>query len=230
MKKIFDVKKWNLVANELQSEDLKLASYDRTLIPRLGELRGKTVLDYGCGPGVLALALKRLGANVKVFDISDDMLKLAGDKIEHENIFNDLSDIPKNNFDIVICNLVLCIVDENEVRNIIMNIKILLKENGVAYIGFCNPKIFNILESQLDFRFPTGNKYEDNHSYKKLKREGNYEIIESHRPVEWYSNIYATSGLEIEDITFTPSYELKGNKIEDFVIFKLINRSKNGAR
>ncbi len=212
---------WHLVAKELEDENLKLASYDNTLLPLLGDLKGKKVLDYGAGPGVLALAIKRLGGDIVVYDINPDMLKSAGEKIGSENIFHSIGEIPQNTFDIVICNLVVCIVSEDEVKEIVHNITAALNTDGTAYIGFCNPKIFNIPESNLDLRFQTGDGYEVNHRYKKVKKEGGYEIIEDHRPIEWYEGVYKDAGLTLVDKYFTPEYELKGNKVQDFIIFKL---------
>lgn len=220
-KLVADQKEWSVVARELESENLKLASYDNTLMSAIGNLQNKKVLDYGAGPGILALGLKKMGADVKVWDINNEMREKAGDKIGLENIYNEIGEVPKNYFDIIICNLVLCIVPEDEARKIVKNIKDFLNETGSAYIGFCNPKIFQVAESNLDFRFPTGNKYEDNHDYRKVKKEGGYEIVETHRPIEWYEKMYVEVGLKIVDILFTPEYELKGNKIKDFVIFKL---------
>src|SRR3989338_3834187 len=222
---VADQKEWSIVSKELEDENIKLAYYDHTLIPLLGNVGNKKILDYGAGPGVLALALKKLGANVKVYDINPEMAEKAGQKIGSENVYNFLNQIPKDHFDLIINNLVLCIVPEQEVRDIVLNIAYILNENGLAYIGFCNPLIFNIPESNLDFRFPTGNKYEDNHNYKKIKKEGGYEIIESHRPIEWYEQVFEDVGLNILDKIFTPEYELKGSKIKDFIIFKL---QKNG--
>lgn len=220
-KLVADQKEWSVVAKELDAENLKLASYDNTLMSAIGDIKDKKVLDYGAGPGVLALGLQKMGAEVKVWDINNEMREKAGAKIGSENIYNDISQVPENFFDIIICNLVLCIVPEVEVKNIVKNIKNLLNETGLVYIGFCNPKIFQVTESNLDFRFPTGNKYEDNHDYKKIKKEGGYEIIETHRPIEWYEKIYTDIGLKLQDTFFTPEYELNGNKIKDFVIFKL---------
>ncbi len=220
-KLVADQKEWGVVSKELEAENLKLASYDHTLIPLLGDVRGKEVLDYGAGPGVFALAIQKLGGNVKVWDISPEMIDKAGQKIGMENVYASFEEIPKDYFDFVICNLVVCIVPEQEVRNIAVNMKAVLKEGGIAYVGFCNPKIFDVPESNLDFRFQTGDAYDKNHDYKKVKKEGGYEIIETHRPIEWYEDVFKEAGLTVEDKILTPEYELKGYTINDFIIFKL---------
>lgn len=220
-KMVAEQEKWDVVAKELEGENLKLASYDNTLMSVIGDIKGKNVLDYGAGPGVLALGVKKMGGSIKVWDINAEMREKSGVKIGTENIYNDINEIPKDFFDIIICNLVLCIVPEDEVKNIVDNMKDFLAEKGFIYIGFCNPKIFNIAESNLDFRFPKGDKYEENHQYKKIKKEGGYEIIETHRPIEWYEKVYQDAGLKLVGTFYTPEYELKDNKIKDFIIFKL---------
>jgi len=212
---------WSKVSEELKTEQLKLASYDNTLIPLLRKIKSKRILDYGGGPGVLVLALKKLGADAKEYDISEDMRKQAAQKIGKENIYDTFELVPKGAFDFVICNLVLCIVSEYEVRKIVKNIKAALGVNGFAYIGFCNPKLLDVPETQLDLRPTPKHKYEENHSYMKTKKEGGYKIIENHRPIEWYENVYRKAGLKLVDTIFTPEYNLKGRKIKDFIIFKL---------
>jgi 2-polyprenyl-3-methyl-5-hydroxy-6-metoxy-1,4-benzoquinol methylase len=220
-KLISDQDKWAEVSKELEAEKIKLAFYDDTIIPLLGDLENKKVLDYGGGPGVLLTALKKLGAEVKEYDISEDFRKQAAEKIGAENIYETVEEIPSGYFDFVICNLVLCIVDEDEVKRIVLNIKKALNENGLAYIGFCNPKLLDVPETNLDLRPTPEHKYEENHSYMKTKKEGGYKIIENHRPIEWYENVYKEAGLKLEDTIFTPEYELDGRKIKDFIIFKL---------
>lgn len=214
-------RQWGKVLKELESEKIKLAYYDDTLIPLLGDLKDKKVLDYGGGPAVLATALKAKGADSRLYDISPDMRTRAGERIGRENVYKKVSDIPDGYFDFIICNLVLCIVTDKEVATILKNIRSEIKKDGTIYVGFCNPLIFDVPESKIDFRMQTKHKYEENHKYKKIKKEGNYEIVESHRPIEWYERLFKDSGLKLVDTIFTPEYEHGGRKIKDFAIFKL---------
>lgn len=47
----------------------------------LGNVRGRTVLDYGCGDGVNSLTLARRGAYVKALDISPDLITIARQRL-----------------------------------------------------------------------------------------------------------------------------------------------------
>ncbi|MDO8627689.1 MAG: class I SAM-dependent methyltransferase [Candidatus Diapherotrites archaeon] len=221
MRTILNSNQWAEVAKELENEHLKLASYDTTLIPLLDKGKGLKVLDYGSGPGVLASALKKLGFQTKAFDIAPGMRSACAEKIGLENVYAFPDDLPNNSFDYVVCNLVLCINLDEEVENIIQNINRTLKSDGDAFIGFCNPHIFSVPESRLDLRGQTGFDYATNHIYKKIKKEGLYEILELHRPVEWYAKKFSQAGLKIAETIFTPEYELNGKKINDFVIFRV---------
>ena len=218
---ISEQSEWARVSKELEAENLKLASYDSTLLDLLGNVMGKRLLDYGCGPGVLASALQRGGADIRAYDISEEMRKLCGDKIGHERVYVGVDAIPQENFEGVICNLVLCIVNEEEVRKISRNITDVLQQEGRAFIGFCNPLIFNVAESRLDLRKQSEHNYEENHRYWKSKKEGGYRIVEEHRPIRWYEQVFTEAGLIVLDKHFTLEYELKGRKIQDFIIFEL---------
>jgi len=48
----------------------------------LGDVNGKTVLEYGCGGGTYTVALAQRGARVIAFDISPDLLALAKKRVE----------------------------------------------------------------------------------------------------------------------------------------------------
>jgi 2-polyprenyl-3-methyl-5-hydroxy-6-metoxy-1,4-benzoquinol methylase len=74
-------------------------------VPLLGTIKDKKILDYGGGPGVLVLALKKLGANVKLYDVSEEFRKQAAEKIGEKNVYNSIEEIPKNEFDFIIFKL-----------------------------------------------------------------------------------------------------------------------------
>src|SRR5882757_7495314 len=52
----------------------------RPALAKLGDLRGKHVLDYGCGHGMAAVVLARAGAAVTAFDLSPGYVKEARER------------------------------------------------------------------------------------------------------------------------------------------------------
>jgi len=56
-----------------------LDSVWRAFLERCGDLRGKTVLDFGCGEGWTALAYAARGATVHAFDISPEAVHRLGE-------------------------------------------------------------------------------------------------------------------------------------------------------
>ena len=54
----------------------KYAQYP-SVLKCLGDLDGKSVLDIGCGDGVLSRAMSERGARVTAFDISREQIELA---------------------------------------------------------------------------------------------------------------------------------------------------------
>jgi 2-polyprenyl-6-hydroxyphenyl methylase/3-demethylubiquinone-9 3-methyltransferase len=74
-------------------------------------LRGKTVLDVGCGGGILAESMAQRGAQVTGIDLADAPLKVAqlhllesGGKVEYRNVAaEDLARELPHHFDVVTC-------------------------------------------------------------------------------------------------------------------------------
>jgi len=223
MRKIItNQEQWDRVISELENEYNKLQTYDHTILERLGDVNGLKILDYGSGPGVMAVMLKSLGGNVKVYDISKEMREIAAEKLGRNAVFDTDKSIPDKYFDIILCNLVVCVITDEEVQNLLKTVAKKINKQGSIFIGFCNPLIYEIKESKLDYRFPVGKEYACIHEYKKIKKEGNYEIIEKHRPIEWYKKQIKDTDLRVIEIIFTPEYEMNGFKINDFIIFELV--------
>jgi ubiquinone/menaquinone biosynthesis C-methylase UbiE len=69
----------------------KMGSYEfkmqlPAILNLLGDLRGKSLIDIGCGPGAYSVEFAKRGADVLGVDISQRMLDKAGDNAETANV------------------------------------------------------------------------------------------------------------------------------------------------
>lgn len=79
-------------------------------------LKGKTVLDFGCGSGVLGIAALRLGARkVYAIDIDDEAKRCARENANRNGYLEDCfsTDLPSEQVDIVLVNVLLQTQREN---------------------------------------------------------------------------------------------------------------------
>jgi 2-polyprenyl-6-hydroxyphenyl methylase/3-demethylubiquinone-9 3-methyltransferase len=80
-------------------------------IDNLAQLSGKTVLDVGCGGGILTESMAGLGAKLTGIDLADKSLQVAklhllesGKKVEYRKIaVEELADAQPASFDVVTC-------------------------------------------------------------------------------------------------------------------------------
>ena len=98
---------------------------------------GLSVLDIGCGGGILCEPLSRLGAEVTGIDSNEKAVKVAKEHAKMKNlkinyINDELSNIAKYSFDIITCMEVLEHVEN--VNQIISISKDLLKKDGI-FVG-----------------------------------------------------------------------------------------------
>ena len=88
---------------------------DPLILDLLGEVKGKRILDAGCGDGYLSRKLARLGAQVTGVEISERMLAYARQEQEYEPLeisyhlasCSSLSFLPDSAFDVVLTNNVI---------------------------------------------------------------------------------------------------------------------------
>jgi ubiquinone/menaquinone biosynthesis C-methylase UbiE len=114
----------------------------------LGNVKGKKILDFGCGSGIYAKLLTKKGAIVKGFDISDEMLKIA--KKSNPNL--DLRQgsgykIPfKENFDIIVAALVVHYMKDWD--KMFKEMGRVLKSRGIVVFSTGNP-VYEVNENVI---------------------------------------------------------------------------------
>ncbi|MCG8544860.1 MAG: class I SAM-dependent methyltransferase [Alphaproteobacteria bacterium] len=92
---------------------------DRLLFDLIGEVRGRAVLDVGCGEGALAIKLHEMGAAATGVDPSRDMLVAAQSRAESAQAAvgfaraaGERLPFATASFDVVLAKTVLCFVAE----------------------------------------------------------------------------------------------------------------------
>lgn len=100
----------------------------------LGDIRGKSLLDAGCGTGIFSKKAVELGAKVLSFDIGENLLKETGKKTNSSKVVGSVCDIPcsSESFDIVISSE--CIEHTPNPEKAVQELCRVLKNGGTLVI------------------------------------------------------------------------------------------------
>ncbi|MBI4427196.1 MAG: class I SAM-dependent methyltransferase [Candidatus Magasanikbacteria bacterium] len=141
--KILDSKVgYNLLADYYASKEKYWNSFEKDkVLPMLGDLKDKKVLDVGAGTGRLALRIAHAGAQVTVLDVSREMLK----KVQITNyklqiIIGDVENLPfaDESFDAVIATFL--IVHLKDLRKFFDEAYRVLKTGGLFLVTNINQR------------------------------------------------------------------------------------------
>jgi ubiquinone/menaquinone biosynthesis C-methylase UbiE len=104
--KVYDSEEgYNLAAREYDKREAYLSSFEKNkLVPLLGDLKEKNILDVGAGTGRLSVSFVGAGAQVTALDISEGMLtELAKKNNKIKTVVGDAENLPfeKETFDVV---------------------------------------------------------------------------------------------------------------------------------
>jgi len=113
------------------------------------DFKNKTVFDYGCGTGVLAILASQLGAtSIFANDIDDWAFENVGENAAMNNITNidyqkgDLSIVPNTEYDIILAN-----INKNILLKSFEQLSKHVKANGIVLIsGFYESDLTDLLD------------------------------------------------------------------------------------
>ena len=111
-------------------------------------LNGLSILDIGCGGGILCEPLSRLGAKVTGIDTNEKAIKVAKEHAKMKNlkinyINDEISKVEKCSYDIITCMEVLEHVEN--VDQIISISNVILKKNGFFFGSTINKTLTSYL-------------------------------------------------------------------------------------
>lgn len=179
----------------------------------LGNVKGKKIIDLGCGTGIYAKILTKKGARVKGFDISPEMIKIAKrDNPQLDLRVGSAYKIPFNEkFDIVLASLVVHYLDDWD--KMFKEINRVLKQGGIFIFSTGNP-VYEVRE-RLKVK---GKKYRVFGDYfKERKIWASWKVNDQKLQVFAYHKTYETiiktiirNGFEIID--YEDAFPLKKAK------------------
>ncbi|MBI2448721.1 class I SAM-dependent methyltransferase [Candidatus Pacearchaeota archaeon] len=179
----------------------------------LGNVKGKKVLDWGCGSGIYAKLLTKKGAKVKGFDISEEMIKIA----KEENPQLDLRvgsglNIPfKEKFDIVLASLAVHYVKNQD--EVLREVSKVLKKGSFFVFSIVNP----VAESHRKIKWGKrkisvlDNYFKEGKIYNTWKlSEKKIKVYSYHKTYESIIKTILKNGFEI--VGYKDAYPIKKSK------------------
>lgn len=122
----------------------ELLEFDKELLSLISPLKGKKVLDVGCGSGIFSMLMARAGANVIGVDISQKLLEIAGNRCNNlkrcKFANNDIElFLRKTNKKFNIILSMFSIMYFEDLNKIFKNFHNLMEKKGQLLISFPHP-------------------------------------------------------------------------------------------
>ncbi|MHA1204485.1 MAG: class I SAM-dependent methyltransferase [Candidatus Heimdallarchaeaceae archaeon] len=134
---------------------------DPVLMNLIGDVKGLSILDAGCGNGYLARKLAKIGAKVTGVDFSKNFIDYCKSREEQEKLgckfftasLDDLSIFDEESFDLVVSNIVF--IDVKNYEQSFSEISRVLKQNGRFIWSNLHPCFGRI--NQFNMKLPFDN-------------------------------------------------------------------------
>jgi ubiquinone/menaquinone biosynthesis C-methylase UbiE len=175
----------------------------------LGNMKGKSIIDLGCGGGQNAIAMAKMGAEVTAVDFSPEQIRLAENLAFNHNIaidfitsqISDLSFLPDSGYDLAISACAIAFVEDTE--SAFAEVFRILKPGGKFILSDMNPLQYIIDEIEGGVEFNHIYPYEPillkwQWEFDELKRAPGFQHYV--RSIPHYHNALAAAGFTVSKI------------------------------
>lgn len=131
------IESYNQNAKELSEKFKELMDVNRRYEFQrfIGLVKGKKILDLGCGSGDHSIYFKEQGLDVTAIDLSEEMIKLCKEKgvnafvKDIENL-----DFEEKSFDGIWSVTSLLHIPKSKLKSVIEKLNLILKDEGILYV------------------------------------------------------------------------------------------------
>lgn len=218
---------YNQIAKKY-NQNRSLVSNDVTELPKIielaGDVRGKNILDLGCGIGKHAKAYLEKGAKVTGVDASEEMLKIAkktcGDKGKFFVANFEEVEFDQGSFDLISASF--SIHYSNKLDYLFKQFYSWLKPNGRVIFSIFHPIQYYIRLENFDFS--KSGKYWFNFKTHEI------DLYTYYHPVGEYCESFLSNGFELKSLCETTiPRELEGwaerkYRIPNAMIFEILKK------
>lgn len=207
---------WNAMGDEwfelAQTGESRNCFIMPNMLKFMGDVRGKKVLDLGCGEGGYSRELAKRGAQLVSVDCSKKAIEYASNLAKEENLSiehyirnsNDLFDIKSEQFDVVLCSMML--MDCEDFEGTLREVVRVLKPGGKLYASVLHPCFDGNHDTGIgrqgvgiDRQVVVMNYFEPKEWEAPLYK-GTIPVIWRHRTLEDYVKTFLKVGLTIVDM------------------------------
>ena len=205
------------------------------LLGALGDVKGKNILDLGCGSGDFSQLLAEKEANVVGVDVSEKWIDHCKKEYAGNIKFfiadgSDLKQLKDETFSFVVMNMVLLNVPTiGKVRQIFKEVSRVLNESGKLIFTDLHPLALMNEDTSCEFQtyLPGFSYFRDGSKFKsrvKLTDGSEIEFVDIHWTLETYTDCLSDAGMHIQKIIEpqpvkeAPSF-LKDYKMPEHIIF-----------
>lgn len=133
---------YNLYADQYDLSSGFLNSFENyELLRMFGDLKGKKILDVGCGTGRIVRDLIDSGGEVTALDISSEMLKLCEKRFPRiECVVGDVEDMPFEDGTFDVCVSMFLIVHLRDLQQAFDEVYRVMKDGGMFILSNVNQR------------------------------------------------------------------------------------------
>lgn len=207
---------WNAMGDEwvelAQTGESRMCFIMPNMLKFMGDVKGKKILDLGCGEGGYSRELSKKGAQLVSIDCSKKAIEFANAFAKEENLHiehhirnsNDLFDIESEQFDIVLCSMML--MDCEDLEGTLREVVRVLKPNGRLFASVLHPCFDGNHETGIGRqgvgieRQVVVMNYFEPKEWEAPLWKGTTPVIWRHRTLEDYVKTFIKVGLTIVDL------------------------------